>query len=217
MAIVYKHIGEDNDEIFYIGIGKTEHRSISYNKRNKFWKNYVKKHGFKAEIIEQNLSWKEAETKEVELILRYGRRDLGTGTLVNLTNGGSGGDTMSGRKNPSLTKMNLESKGKPGNKLKWFNKDGKNKRVKEDKILEIEKLLKDGWKSGSVSHETPWMKNRKPWNYNVTGYKVNRKNRNSKYEKRSLVSCPYCEKIGDISNMKRWHFDNCKNKINETN
>ena len=28
--------------------------------------------------------------------------------------------------------------------------------------------------------------------------------------KRIIVACPYCNKQGDISNMKRWHFDNCK-------
>jgi hypothetical protein len=26
------------------------------------------------------------------------------------------------------------------------------------------------------------------------------------------VQCPHCGKIGGISNMKRWHFDNCKYK-----
>lgn len=25
------------------------------------------------------------------------------------------------------------------------------------------------------------------------------------------VECPYCHKIGQLTNMKRWHFDNCKN------
>lgn len=24
------------------------------------------------------------------------------------------------------------------------------------------------------------------------------------------VSCPHCSKIGQLTNMKRWHFDNCK-------
>lgn len=24
------------------------------------------------------------------------------------------------------------------------------------------------------------------------------------------VSCPYCDKIGQLTNMKRWHFDKCK-------
>lgn len=30
--------------------------------------------------------------------------------------------------------------------------------------------------------------------------------------KRSTVKCPYCDKVGDISNMKRWHFEKCKYK-----
>ena len=25
-------------------------------------------------------------------------------------------------------------------------------------------------------------------------------------------TCPYCGKTGDNSNIKRWHFDNCKFK-----
>lgn len=27
------------------------------------------------------------------------------------------------------------------------------------------------------------------------------------------IQCPHCNKEGNISNMKRWHFDNCKTKI----
>ena len=34
-----------------------------------------------------------------------------------------------------------------------------------------------------------------------------------KGRKKPKVKCPHCEKVGDISNMKRWHFDNCKHKI----
>lgn len=28
--------------------------------------------------------------------------------------------------------------------------------------------------------------------------------------KRAIVECPVCGKTGDVANMKRWHFDNCK-------
>lgn len=31
---------------------------------------------------------------------------------------------------------------------------------------------------------------------------------------RPTVICPHCDKTGGINNMSRWHFDNCKNKIN---
>lgn len=26
------------------------------------------------------------------------------------------------------------------------------------------------------------------------------------------VKCPFCEKIGVVSQMKRWHFENCREK-----
>jgi len=29
---------------------------------------------------------------------------------------------------------------------------------------------------------------------------------------RPIITCPYCGKTGDNSNIKRWHFDNCKFK-----
>lgn len=34
----------------------------------------------------------------------------------------------------------------------------------------------------------------------------------SETRKKSIVKCPHCGKVGNISIMKRWHFDNCKNK-----
>jgi hypothetical protein len=36
-----------------------------------------------------------------------------------------------------------------------------------------------------------------------------------KAKNRQKIQCPYCNKIGDSSNIKRWHFDNCKFKNNE--
>jgi len=26
------------------------------------------------------------------------------------------------------------------------------------------------------------------------------------------INCPYCNKIGGISQMRQWHFENCKDK-----
>jgi len=43
MAIVYRHIRKDTNEIFYIGIGKSIKRMISKNYRNKHWHNIVNK------------------------------------------------------------------------------------------------------------------------------------------------------------------------------
>ena len=35
--------------------------------------------------------------------------------------------------------------------------------------------------------------------------------------RQQITTCPYCQKEGGVSNMKRWHFDNCKSKINTNN
>lgn len=32
------------------------------------------------------------------------------------------------------------------------------------------------------------------------------------HKNRPRITCPHCGKVGDASNMKRWHFDNCKHR-----
>jgi hypothetical protein len=90
MAVVYQHIRCDTKEIFYIGIGKTKKRAYSKNGRNLYWKRVVSKVSYEVEILFEDLSWEEACNKEKELILKYGRKNLEKGTLVNMTNGGEG-------------------------------------------------------------------------------------------------------------------------------
>ena len=90
MSIVYRHRRLDTFEVFYIGIGKTEKRAYSKKSRNKWWKNIILKTEYSIEIIIEDISRKEAQEVEVLLISEYGRRDLGLGNLVNLTNGGEG-------------------------------------------------------------------------------------------------------------------------------
>jgi len=92
MAYIYKHIRLDNNEIFYIGIGSDKNYKRAYQKisRNMFWKHVVNKTKYIVEIIDDNLTWENACEKEVNLIKEIGRRDLGLGTLVNLTDGGDG-------------------------------------------------------------------------------------------------------------------------------
>jgi len=45
------------------------------------------------EIVKTNLTNKEALKLEIDLITKYGRKDIGTGVLHNLIDGGTGGDT----------------------------------------------------------------------------------------------------------------------------
>ena len=89
MAVLYRHIRIDKNEPFYIGIGKEESRAYSQKSRNKYWKNIAKK-GYEVEILFEDLTWEQACEKEKEFIALYGRKDLKTGILVNLTDGGEG-------------------------------------------------------------------------------------------------------------------------------
>jgi hypothetical protein len=90
MAILYRHIRKDKNQVFYIGIGTNEKRMISKKSRNVYWENITKKTDWIAEIILDNLTWEEACEKEIEFIKLYGRKDLGLGTLCNMTDGGEG-------------------------------------------------------------------------------------------------------------------------------
>jgi len=85
---IYKHIRTDTNEVFYIGIGKNKR---AWQKgRNRIWNSIVSKTDYIVEIIQNNLSIEEAIELEKYYIKLYGRRDLNTGTLVNLTDGGEG-------------------------------------------------------------------------------------------------------------------------------
>jgi hypothetical protein len=92
MAYVYRHIRLDKNEPFYIGISSDDDYSRAYSTdaRNPYWHNIIEKTNYEIEIILDNLLWEDACKKEVELIKLYGRKDLKTGTLVNMTNGGEG-------------------------------------------------------------------------------------------------------------------------------
>lgn len=89
MAVLYRHTRIDKNEPFYIGIGDNETRAYNKINRTKHWKSIAKK-GYEVEVLLEDLTWEQACEKEREFIALYGRKDLGTGTLVNLTDGGEG-------------------------------------------------------------------------------------------------------------------------------
>lgn len=86
---IYRHL-KPCGEVFYIGIGKIR-RSKEKTYRNKHWCNIVNKHGYETEILKSDLTWDDACELEKILISWYGRKDLKTGILCNLTDGGEGG------------------------------------------------------------------------------------------------------------------------------
>lgn len=100
---LYRHIRPDTNQPFYIGIGsKKESKSLKVefkrafefdpDKRSQFWYRIFEKCNkqIDVEIIYETDSWDCAKEKEKEFIRLYGRRDLGKGHLVNMTDGGDG-------------------------------------------------------------------------------------------------------------------------------
>lgn len=82
---VYAH-QKPNGEIFYIGKGSGNRLQTTGN-RSEFWKRIVKKYGFTAIKLVENLTEKESFEKEIELIAKY--KALGQ-CVANFTIGGDG-------------------------------------------------------------------------------------------------------------------------------
>lgn len=99
---VYQYLRED-DTPYYIGKGK-DRRAWKSHKRA-CGNNLKPKDNSRIQIIQDNLTEQEASNLEIELIAQYGRKDLGTGILRNLTSGGEGGDTS---KSPNYKKAMAE-------------------------------------------------------------------------------------------------------------
>lgn len=98
MFFVYFHTTESGS-LFYVGKGQKHNywdgncefgRAESERSRSSFWWNVRRKHGLKSFIIEEFENEKEAFYWEKFYIKLIGRRDLGTGCLTNLTDGGDG-------------------------------------------------------------------------------------------------------------------------------
>jgi predicted GIY-YIG superfamily endonuclease len=86
---VYFHINPSKNEIFYVGIGKGYRYSQKY--RSDFWCKYIKKYpDYNIIIVHDNLTDEEAIKYEKDYIKQIGRRNLGLGPLLNLTDGGDG-------------------------------------------------------------------------------------------------------------------------------
>lgn len=145
---VYRHRRLDTNEIFYVGIGKgRKYRAFDKIRRNDFWKNIITKSEYEINIVADYLDRESACELEELLIKEYGRRDLGLGTLVNLTDGGDGGTNwsqeMKDRISKSLTgrKQSKETIYKRSIKLKetW-----KSEELRELKRQQTNDLIKRG-------------------------------------------------------------------------
>lgn len=132
MAYVYRHIRLDKNEPFYIGIGDDGNYKRPYKKtgRTKYWQ-HIANLGYEVEIMMDGLTWEQAIEKEKEFIKLYGRIDLKTGILVNMTDGGDG---VKGKITTDETKDKISNAIKEWHKTyvtSEENREKSSKRIKE--------------------------------------------------------------------------------------
>lgn len=104
---VYAYLREDLTP-YYIGKGSKDRAWKSHTRTN--GTNLLPKDSSKIVILKELLSESEAYDYESELIRQYGRKDLGTGILHNLTDGGRGNE--SGYKHTESALKKLSDVGK---------------------------------------------------------------------------------------------------------
>lgn len=162
---LYLHFSKTTGKVFYVGIGLLR-RPFEKTKRSQFWNNVAKSEGFIAKIKYENLDWNEACYWEKFYISIYGRRDLGTGILVNMTSGGDGSVGHIGywrnRKRPEVKNW-LKSNYRPNYKDNPM----------PDRIREKIRKSLTGKKHKPESINK--MKQREPWNKGLTGVQKSRK------------------------------------------
>lgn len=147
-------------------------------------------------MLEINLSDQDAIDLEIKLIKQYGRKDLGTGILRNLTDGGDG---IAGHIHTKETKQ----------KISMAN-SGRTSSMKGKKNPGLSAALKGKKQSPEHIAKCIAIKKGKP-NPKVSAARkgVPSPRKGIPQEK---ISCPYCNKTGGLPQMKQWHFENCKEK-----
>ena len=223
MAYVYIHIRKDTNEVFYVGIGadnKGKYSRAHSLRRNGFWHVIKNKTEYIIEIVLDNLTWEDACVKEKELIKEYGRKDLGLGSLCNLTDGGEGTINLTQSVKDILSEKAIkqwtgvpkskESRAKASATLMGHKNSPSIPCTKEkaDKI----RIAQKG-RPLTAEHRSAL---RVPKKIKPIITQERRDNiRKSKLGlKQPKVVCPYCNKEGGEAAMTRYHFNNCKYKEN---
>jgi len=184
---LYEHCRPDTGVVFYVGKG-TRDRLKTIRNRNRHWHNVVNKAGgFQHQKIFEHADEELVLLAEVERIDQLKRLGF---KLTNLTAGGDG------CANPTK-----ETRRKIGVR---HSQESYDRALEKRRLLTVSELTK---KKQSLAHT-----GRKNVMYGKTHSESAREKIRVARLSAPRVTCPYCAKVGDLANMSRWHFNNCKLK-----
>ena len=227
---VYQYLREDMTP-YYIGKGS---KGRAYTSQRVIPKPTDKN---RIQIVAYKLLESEAFLLEIKLIKHYGRKDLGLGTLVNMTDGGDGLINPSEATKDKISKtlvnynksMPIDMKIKICDNVSFGVISAYNKLTNEEKIARRASVVK-GWKSRSDNDKVNYAdikstQSKEVWSKRnneekdvifkkISNSLKGKSNISLKNKKHTKIKCIYCDKQGGLNNMKRYHFDNCKYKNN---
>lgn len=145
-------------------------------------------------FIAEHLTDQQAKDLEIELIAKYGRKDLGTGILRNLTDGGEG---SSGRVTAESTKQKI--------------REARAKQITSDKTREKMRQSRTG-RLHTEDTKKKMSASAKGRNQSPEAIAKIREARKRQVIETVQVICPHCGKTGGNRIMPRYHFNNCKFK-----
>jgi len=189
---VYAYLRKDGSPYY---IGKGSGKRAYKNQRN----TPKPKDSNLIQIIESNLTEEEAFTLEKSLIEKYGRKDLGTGILRNMTNGGDGASGKIWSESSKLAVASAKRKWHEGHDISGNNNPNfGNKWNEQQRLAAKERALKQGFG------------NRKGFTSSNKGIPMSEEQKAKLRKPKPKVLCEQCGKEMAPHILSRFHGAKCK-------